>query len=334
MAKRLRCIHAGVHRRGEKMLRGFMAQNDRFVPMALVDASGDLAKQQAALAGVSEQSCFGSLEEAIEAVQADACVITSPARFHGQQIALCLNKGLHVFVAKPMSYDIKESIALVELAERCNRFLLVDQQQQFYKTERTLAEWVRDERYGKVGFCSFVIHRHRPEMAAFTGKDPFIWEQGVHSFNSLVAILGRPAISALAVQSKPFWSPYNGATVSMGVIEFAGGVQCHYLGTFASQSFTMEIRVEFERGAARIVAEDSWLKKLEFAEPGKGFKPTGIEDDPKESLEAPNLEAFYNGATTGSRQSNDGRDNLRTLAIADAFIRASETGCKQPVQSF
>lgn len=334
MSEPLRCIHVGVHRRGEKILRSFMGQKDRFVPVALVDATAELAKEKAVLAGLNENACFGSLEKSVKSVGADACIITSPARFHRDQITLCLNSGLHVFVAKPMSYDLRDSIAMVELAERNRKCLLVDQQQQFCRTEQTLAQWVRDGRYGKVGFASFSIHRYRPEMAAFTEKDPFVWEQGVHSFNSLITILGRPAEGVSAFQTKPAWSNYNGATVAMGVIEFEGGVPCNYLGTFDSLAFTTEIRVEFEKGSARAVAENGWIKRLECAEPGGAFKPTGIEDDAPHSLELPNIENFYNGCVTGERCVNDGRDNLRTLAIADAFIRSSRTGRRERVEPF
>jgi predicted dehydrogenase len=334
MAAPLCCIHVGVHRRGEKILKAFASQKDRFQQVALVDATPELAFEKGEVAGLGSAACFGALQEAINSVTADACVITSPARFHREQVTLCLNNGLHVFVAKPMSYDLQDSIKMVELAEKQRRCLIVDQQQQFYRTEQTLAQWVREERYGKVGFASFSIHRYRPDMAAFTEQDPFVWEQGVHSFNSLIAILGRQAVSVSSIQTKPRWSTYNGATVAMGVIEFEGGVPCHYLGSFDSPAFTMELRLDFEKGSARAIADNAWAKRLEFAEPGGAFKPTGIEDEGAGSLELPNIENFYRGCVSGGRFVNDGRDNLRTLAIADAFIRSAKTHRQENVQQF
>jgi predicted dehydrogenase len=331
----LRCIYVGVKNRGSYILDLGIAQPERFQPVALVDATREIAQDEAARRGWQAMPCFSSLEEALGCVSAEACFITSPARFHGAQMRAALEGGLHVFVAKPMTYDLDEAVQLVEMAEQRGLCLVVDQQQQFSPTERTLAEWVREQRFGEVGFASFIIHRYRPNMASFIGADPFLWEQGVHSFNSLIALLDRPAVSVIAHQIKPKWSVYNGDTVSMGVIEFAGGVPCHYLGTFDSRAFTMEIRLDMEEAAARIVAENSWHKRLEVALPGKAFEPTGIEDT-SDSLpwEKHNLENFYHGCRHGGRVTNDGRDNLRTLAIVDAFIRASRSGRREAVRQF
>jgi predicted dehydrogenase len=172
-------------------------------------------------------------------------------------------------------------------------------------------------------------------MAAFTGNDPFIWEQGVHSFNSLLAITGRSAISVFSRQLKPRWSAYNGPTTSMGVIELDDGVPCDFLGTFESRSFTMDIRFEFEQAAVRLVAAGTFQKRLEVAPAGKPFAPVGIEDaqdtGPAERF---NLDAFHRGCTEGGRVVNDGRDNLRTLAVVDAFIRSSQSGQKEKVRQF
>src|ERR1051325_5236225 len=196
----LRCIHVGVgpKSRGSGLLDLLAKHPDRFTNIAFVDATRDIALGEAQRRGWNDVACFGSLPDAIRGTKADACMITSPARFHGQQIRECLEAGLHVYVAKPMTYDLDEAVRLVELAESKKLCLVVDQQQQFLLTERTLVEWTRAKKYGEIGYVDFRIHRYRPEMRAFTGKDPFIWEQGVHSFNSLIAILGRPAVSVYA----------------------------------------------------------------------------------------------------------------------------------------
>jgi len=333
----LRCIHVGVgaKSRGAWLLDLFPRSADRFAPVAFVDASREIARAEADRRGWSSIACFGSLPEALGAVKADAAIITSPARFHGEQIRLCLEAGLHVFVAKPMTYDLDEAVRLVELAERKRLSLVVDQQQRFLLTERTLAEWAKAKRFGELGYVAFQIHRYRPEMLSFTGADPFIWEQGVHSFNSLLAMTGRQAHSVFAHQLKPAWSKYNGPTVSMGVIELDGGVPCEYLGTFDSRAFTMDIRFEYEQAAVRLVAAKSFHKRIEIARPGQAFEPAGIDDGhDQEPAERFNFEAFHRGCMQGGRVVNDGRENLQTLAVVDAFIRSARSGRKEMVRRF
>ena len=328
----IKCIFVGVKNRGSYIIDLCTSQKDKFEVEALVDKTTGIAQSEADRRNWQKIPCFSSLQQAINETEADACIITSPACFHSMQMRTALNAGLHVFVAKPMTYDLKEAIYLVELAEKKNLCIVVDQQQQFSLTERTIAEWIRTGRFGKLGFVDFSIHRYRPQMLSFTSENPFIWEQGAHSFNSLAAILDRPAKSVIAHQMKPSWSVYNGPTVTMGVIEFEDSVPCHYMGTFDSIAFNIEIRFDMEQAAVRAVAENSWNKRLEVALPGKLFEPAGIEDNQdSRPLENHTLDAFIRGCLNGSRVSTDGRDNLRTLSIIDAFIRSAETNEKTEV---
>jgi len=332
--KSLSCVFVGVLNRGAHIIRLF-ANDPRFRAAALVDKERSIAEAKARELGWNDVYCSDDLSETLARVEADACVITSPARFHGTQIRAALEAGCHVFVAKPMTYDLDEAHDLVRLAESKGLGLIVDHQQRHLETEQALKRFVREGTFGRLGHVSFTIHRYRPVMAAFTGDNPFIWEQGVHSFDSLVSILGRPARSVLAVQDAPCWTAYNGPTTAMGVVEFEGGVYCNYLGTFESRNHVMEIRLDFERAAVRAVAENNWQKTLEVAAPGADFRPYGIADGASGiPAERPNIDALFQAATRGGRVENDGRENLQVLAIVDAFIRSSKSGRKEPVRQF
>lgn len=333
----LRCILVGAINRGERMIHLLLDFNlaKRFQLVALVDKATEIAQGVAVQRGWNDMPCFSSVQEAVEKVEADVAILASPARFHGEQIRVCLEAGLHVFVAKPLTYDLAEAEQLVELAEMKKCCLLVDQQSQFLITEKTIAEWMHSKKFGDVLYVDFTLHRHRPNMGAFTSDNPYIWEQGVHSFNSLIAILGRPAVAVYARQYKPGWSVYNGPTACFGEIEFEGGLHVQYLGAFESQSFTYEMRFECSKGAVRAIAAGSFNKHLEVALPGEAFTPVGIQDaDEKVPAEIVNFDAFYRGIMEGGRVINDGRDNLRTLAVVDAFIRSSKTGQRELVKQY
>lgn len=331
----LRCIAVGVQNRGSSMLDLLVGLPEKFQVVALVDATVAIGQAECTRRGWAAMPCFAGLEEAIRRVGADCCLITSPARFHFDQVNAALQAGLHVLVAKPLVYQLNEAEQLVSLAESRGLCLLVDQQRQFMRSELTVANWIRHETLGQVGFATYTIHRHRPEMRAFTGDSPFIWEQGVHSFNSLLAVFGRPAVTVQAFEFKPFWSAYNGPTVAMGLIEFGSGIPCSYVGTFDSREFSIEARFDCERGAIRWVATNTWDQQVEVCEPGGTFRAIGVSDrDNPAAPELSNLHAFHAGCTAGGRQVNDGRDNLRTLAVVDAFIRAARSGRRESVHQF
>lgn len=316
------------------MLHYFQQAPERFQPVALVDATEDLARQAAVENELHDLPTFGALEEALQTIKADAVVITSPARFHTSQMRSALEAGLHVFVAKPMTYDLGEAVELVELAEAKKLCVVVDQQYRFTPAERALRNLIEENRYGPIGSVSYSIQRYRPVVGAFTGDEPFIWEQGVHAFDSLLATLDRPAETVAAMASQPPWSAYNGPTTSMGLIEFAGGLPCHFAGTFEARSFHLEFRLDMEKAAARVIGRANFTTELQVAEPGGEFQPVPPEDDDVSPAELYNLDGFHTGITTGGRVPNDGRENLRTLALVDAFLRAARSGNRETVRSF
>jgi predicted dehydrogenase len=299
----------------------------------MMDTRCDFLNQAQALNGLPDTACFTDLDEALKVESLEACIINTPARFHAEQMQAALERGLHVLVAKPMVYDWSEAVRLVELAEQKGVALLVDQQQQFTLCERTMAQWIRQEKFGVLGFGSTTIHRYRPNVGSFIGPEPFIWEQGVHLFNSLLALIGQRALSIQAAELKPAWSSYNGPTVCMGIIEFECPVHrripIQFLGTFDSRQSEQDIRFEFERGAVRLSSTGGFGKRIYVAQPGQSFEDTEI-DDAQDSCtpENFNLDNFYHAARMNERVINDGRDNLHTLAIVDAFLRSVREGRK------
>lgn len=340
MPSALRTLFIGVAPRTRGALMVKIARQhcpELFLPVGMMDATSELARAGAQEAGREDLPCFDGLEAALAAVPAEAAVITSPARFHGAQIRACLEAGLHVLVAKPMTYDLDEAVALVELAEARGLCLLVDQQIRFQRTIRTVAEWIQEKTYGEPGFLEFSMHRHRPLMRAFTGRDPYVWEQGVHTFNTLLAILGRPARSVLALQSSPPWTTYNGPTTIMGALEFEGGIPCSVFGSFESRVDSLMLRLECRDAALRLTATPGITQSIEVAKPGESFRPTGVDDCPRPDdlpLEVENYRNFFLGSTQGVGVLNDGWDNLLTLAVVEAFIRSSQSGRREEVRHF
>ena len=142
---KLRCIFVGVHNRGLQMLELF-THDSRFLPVALVDVSVDVCREITAVNGWGDLPGFDSLAPAVAQVEADAVVISTPSAFHGAYTRQALEAGLHVYVATPFTTDLEDAIALVELAADRRLAIVVDQQQKYGVTERTLTGWTREKR--------------------------------------------------------------------------------------------------------------------------------------------------------------------------------------------
>jgi predicted dehydrogenase len=317
-------IQVGVGNRGAQILSDFATSGERFRPVGFVDV--DPAFVDAARALHPGAAGHASLEAALGAEPDAVVVLVTPARFHGDMVRAALRANRHVWVEKPLTYDYDEARALADLARQQGRAVVVGNQYQYHPLERQLGELVRSGRYGKAFHVSYIHHRHRPQMRAFTGPFPALWEQGVHSLNSILAILGNPALETVyALGQKPPSSAYNSDTVTNLLTGFADGAQAHLLVTFDSQRSDWAIRVECERAALLLVA-DGWDRNRIEVVAGEELLETILPAPPADSALADPIAAFHTAIAKGVEVPTSIAVNLKTIQWIDAAVRSLESG--------
>ena len=79
----------------------------------------------------------------------DAVAIATPVSTHCPLAERCLNAGLHVLVEKPLASTVAEARALLELAARCCRVLMVDHTYLFSSAVRRIKAIARLRRAGR-----------------------------------------------------------------------------------------------------------------------------------------------------------------------------------------
>jgi predicted dehydrogenase len=326
--QQIRFIQCGVGNRGRAVLNDLLGQYEAsFTPVALVDINEAFLAAATGHPQLKDVPAYTMLAEALaQHPEAEAVVIVTPARFHTEMIREALLAGKHVWVEKPLSYDYAEAVALADLAEQQQRAVVVGNQYQYHPLERHLQQLVQHREYGAPFLVSYIHHRHRPEMRAFTGEYPALWEQGVHSLNSILAILGNPALqSVYALGLKPSHSAYNSDTVTNVLTAFADGTQAHLLVTFDSQRSDWEIRVECEQ-AALLMKADGWQRNhLDVLAGEQLVKRIRLEDVGQREWADP-YDAFYRAITTGQSTPTSIHTNLKTIQWIDAAIQSLKRG--------
>ena len=86
--------------------------------------------------------------------EADAAVIITPHTLHYEQITACFDRGLHVFVEKPMVTGIENAVDVVETADERGLLLQVGYQRHFHAGYRELKRIVDSGRIGRVHMAS------------------------------------------------------------------------------------------------------------------------------------------------------------------------------------
>lgn len=324
----IRFIQIGVGNRGAQILQDFLAQPDgRFVPVALVDTNPTLLTAAAERHGLTALPTYHDLTAALTAhAEAEAVVIVTPARFHAAMTETALLANQHVWIEKPLTYSYAEAQALATLAKARQRVVVIGNQYQYHPLERRLQQLIREERYGKAFFVSYLHHRHRPEMRAFTGEYPALWEQGVHSLNSILALLDNPDLQTVyATGLRPPHSQYNSDTVTNVLTTFTNGVQAHLLVTFDSQRSDWSIRVECEAGALLLQAESWERRTIQVLRGEQVVETLGPLEVTDPALRDP-YSAFYTALTTGQTTPTAIEVNLKTIQWIDAAVQSLHTG--------
>ena len=187
--------------------------------------------------------------------------------------------------------------------------------------ERQLQRLVQSGDYGEPFLLMYEHHRHRPVMRAFTGEYPALWEQGVHSLDSILAILGHPDLkSVYGLGQKPAHSNYNSDTMTNVMTEFTNGVHAHLLVTFDSQSTDRLIRVECTKGAFQWRGEE-----IEVLVDGKVEETLGPLEDIDPDIRDPYM-ALYTSITTDRTTPTAIEVNLKTIQWIDAAVRSLNSG--------
>jgi predicted dehydrogenase len=326
--ERLPFIQVGVGNRGSTVLSELLASHaDRFEPLGLVDVVPEFVEAARRLPGLAEVPAYTSLAEALEAQpRAVAVFIVTPARYHGAMVRQALLAGRHVWVEKPLTYDYAEAVALAELARRMGRSVVVGNQYQYDPLERRLQQLVQNHQYGRPFLFTYIHHRHRPQMRAFTGEYPALWEQGVHALDSILAILGHPQLRTVyALGQRPPHSQYRSDTVTHVLTQFADGVQASLLVTFDSQRTDWEMRVECER-AALLLRADGWQRQpIQVLAGEQVIETVGPAIDLDPAVGDP-YAAFYTEIVHGRRAPTSIEVNLRTIEWIDAAVQSLRSG--------
>ncbi len=77
-------------------------------------------------AGGEKPALFSSYQEMYKMPGLQAVVIATPTHWHALQFIAACEKGLHVFLEKPISYDIREGQAMVAAQKKAGNVVLVD----------------------------------------------------------------------------------------------------------------------------------------------------------------------------------------------------------------
>jgi predicted dehydrogenase len=260
---------------------------------------------------------------------ATAIVVANPAESHFQTCERALLRGLAVLVEKPFTVSLSDANRLVLLAESNASPLLVAQNYRYMRSFRTVRRVIQEGILGQIGMviCQYYRVHHEMSLSLAGLSQSVLWGIGIHHLDALRYILGE---EVSGVMSDNFTQPRTrlpqGASMR-AMLSFANGTRALYSATYESSGHQF-----FENGQefyARFVGELGTLhvfqRWLWFC--GNGKLPRFIRRGPRNVTEEQILLGQLERAVSADETPvSSGRDNLQTMAIAEACVRSAVEG--------
>jgi predicted dehydrogenase len=284
---------------------------------------------------------FSTLEEALAAGQFRAAVLVTPPDGHLEQCRKLFAAGLPILAEKPLTVQLEESVAIIDLADQHALALSVGLNFRFLPVHQKQRELLTSGFMGVVGFGEFIYRRNRDGRRPGINKypltmwQPMMLEQSIHHLDLIRYCYGREVESIMCRTWNPPWSMYAGDANVHALLTLEGGIAINYFGTWSGgwNEPGFEWRTDCEGG---VIVQRELFSDLVYAR--KADKEvTAIALEPAEAFfddTAALLKSFLTAIESGGPVPCDGRDHLRTLALCFAGIESSETGRAIEMKAF
>jgi len=160
-------------------------------------------------------------EEPIADPAVRACAIAAPAALHYELARRALEAGKDVFVEKPLALTAKEGEALVELAEKQERILMVGHLLEYHPATEALRALVAKGELGKIQY----VYSNRLNLGRIRTEENALWSFAPHDVHVMLRLLGEAPVE-VACQGGSYLS-HQLADVTMSLMTFASGVRGH-----------------------------------------------------------------------------------------------------------
>ncbi len=151
---------------GDVLLTAALA-SERFNVVALCDVNQNAFQatlDALAKAGQPRPMVFSDYKKMYEMPGLEAVVIATPTHWHALQFVAACQKGLSVFLEKPVSYDIAESRAMMAAHQKANNVVVVNFERVQFGVNEPVKAFIASGEAGNIG--QVLVNLHSPEGIA------------------------------------------------------------------------------------------------------------------------------------------------------------------------
>lgn len=331
----MRFIHVGVGGFGGHWAN-VLKENKEVEVVGLVDVSDKALAVVCEKHGYSSDICYHDLKTAIAKTGAEAVVSSTPPAFHRSDVVTALRAGLNVISEKPMADSLANCKAMLKAARATGKLYVVSQNYRYQPVTWTMASIIRGGRLGKIGQVKVDFYMGVDFGGGFRHAMayPVIVDMSIHHFDLMRFITGLDAVNVTAAAWNPFWSNYQGDGSSTALFEMSNGARLLYNASWCAKgafcNWDGNWQIECENGTLQMIngqVKILWTKGL-----------YAVDREETVTLEEPPLrgqhfvlDEFIQAVRTGRRPNTEVGDNIGSISMVFATVRAMQSGRRVPV---
>ncbi len=156
---------------------------------------------------------YGSIDDMIDTESLDACLVCTPTKTHYPVATKLMEKGINVFVEKPLSYSSKECEEMIQIAKKNKISLTCGYIERFNPAVQEVKKILSDNVYGEL----LMIEFHRENRMPLHIKDVgIIYDTSVHDIDTAIYLFGSKPQVVFARAGKIFHSFEDFSNIILG----------------------------------------------------------------------------------------------------------------------
>lgn len=210
---------------GPNLVRNFLSDG-RAEIAAIVDL--DTKKLERARRQYPQLNCTPDLGAVLKDTSVDAIAIATSISTHFELAKMCLEAGKHVLVEKPFTYRSLEAQALIDLATKKERTLMVDHTYLYTAAVRKLRDLIDDGSLGKVQY----IDSTRVNLGLVQPDFNVLWDLAPHDISIVNHLIQERPVTVNATGG--FSTGNSIENIGYLTLKYSSGFLAHFNCSWAS----------------------------------------------------------------------------------------------------
>lgn len=324
---KLKIVQVGLGSHGTGVGVNAIVSSPDFEYVGLVDPYQPGLEEAARQLNVDSSKLYNDHKKAFAEAGADAVYISAISPVHYEVCKDALESGLHVLIEKPFVLDINEGKELVELAEKKNLRLMVDQNYRYNLHVRDLIKLVQEKKLGELEFANvqfYYFHDGKPYQKEM--ENYMLMEMAIHHADLIRYVLGSNVKTVNGKTWNEENSGYKGDPCVHAAFEMELGIPVFYTGTLLSKGLSTpwegKWRIQCKNGSIHLddLGQDYGVYVVDEHE--------NVTRVPLEWTDYADVKRVFAEFASSIREDREpaisGRDNLQTLATQLAINKSSK----------